>query len=272
MTYFVLDVDQTILVSGRGKKFIHEEQNLGRDLVVPLLESNVIINIINPQDFSNVLNKAEYEGIFILTSGFWDSRAILLVAEELEKNFGLTSDAATKLKEAPIFAPWTETGLYINFLHYLKFTFEPDMLNQIVTIIKDTAKAVQMMPKQERLEKIIQCLKLTQKEFVILDDNAFHIDSFDGIAKITAIKATTYSANREFYSEVIDALKRCTEKEQSENNTFSKNECRALEHNIATFLKQTISFTSTFFRAHSQLCISSNPTANTSKTSATVYR
>ena len=195
MPYLVLDLDKTTFVVCSDKQEIHVNHELSPNILkgeLTLGQNTVLrdLQIINLEDLSKLIDAActDYDGIIILTSGFW-TRDILAV---IEPQLNISPQSRVKLKQSYFHSPTTDAEL---------FHFDPMI--------------VYKMDKNIRLNRIIATNPaLNGKHFVVLDDNSRQVRSFASEPHVKAVLATTAKPEKLFYQQAILTLAQAKEEEK----------------------------------------------------------
>jgi len=190
MSYLVLDLDETVMVVDSRLSNIHAAHELSIPIRVKAGKNEVNVHIINPVELSDLIEDAciFYDGIIVLTSGYWDKSLI----NNLAWHLNLSKQAYDKFVTCRFHSVTTDC---------LLFQLHP--------------YTVHSMDKNSRLNQIIKHFpELNDKYMTILDDNPDHIDSFNDNQKVHAVWANTGEAKKDFYLQANDAMSECRNKEK----------------------------------------------------------
>lgn len=188
MPTLILDLDETVIVAKKrikNQNFLLSENSY----LATCSGTQTQIYIINPPKISQLIEKActKYDGIILFTSGFWSEDIRKVLANALD----LSPESKKKVKHCQYFSPYTES---------LTSDFDAETLRN--------------MPKGRRFTLILASQpELSAKNFVLLDDNAIHINSFSNHPNVTAILATPGETNQAFYHIAEVCLRNLLKKE-----------------------------------------------------------
>ncbi len=188
MPFLILDLDLTVIVGDQYVEHIHRMHLLSNQFKS---KRGPVTNchIINPKKIADLIETAytHYDGVIILTSGYWDKGIRTLLARKLD----LSEKTGKKLEQCRIHSPITDSKL---------FNLDPEK--------------IRFMKKNTRLKMIIKsCPELSKKCFTVLDDSLLHINSFKHNKRVQAVLATTNGPDDGFYKTAADAMEACLDQE-----------------------------------------------------------
>ncbi len=183
MAYLILDLDETVIKHVESEYPVHPDHILSPNPCRLFWQGyNHIFHIINREKISALIQSAytDHDGVIIMTSGVWPKE----ILAELTENLNLTEEVSAKMRECRFHSAITDAII----------------LNKHPII-------VQLLPKGVRFKAIIEKLpELRHKNFVMLDNDAAHLRSFNNFSNVTAVLATTETASMKFYQEATEAM------------------------------------------------------------------
>ncbi|MDR3442884.1 MAG: hypothetical protein P4L65_07685 [Legionella sp.] len=206
MPILVLDLDETVFVIKSHAENIDSIHAMSSDIAgaTACYDSIVYktsVNIINPEQISELINAActKYDGVIILTAGFWDPS----IRELLEEYLDLSEETAAKFKNCRFHSVLTDSKL---------FNIDPMKLRD--------------MDKYTRLQMLINHYpELKELFLVLLDDHPMHVNSVLNASDNTmigAVLATTDTAEQDFYQHTLAALEQGKKQETLLKNKENK--------------------------------------------------
>lgn len=191
MAYLILDLDDTSIITQGYPTTVNKNFHEISENSYPARcgDFNMNINIINPSKLAQLIETAcfNHDGVIIITSGLWDAS----IRSTLANNLPLSDIAKSKLEQCLFHSPLTDKIL---------FNLDTNLLMHL--------------NKADRFEMIKKHYPyLASKNFVLLDDNENHINSFKDHNNVQPVLAETNKRDNYFYTQAINALKYVAAKE-----------------------------------------------------------
>lgn len=149
----------------------------------PIKHQGCHIFIINPAELKQMIETIYSEGddIIIFTAGVWDSALLALIAKACK----LSEAACVKFGES----------ILLNVDHDANRLGLP-------------AEVVRYMNKAERLHRLCRLMpELSDRHYVLLDDNQEHVDACEEVKHVSPVLAATNTGSRDFYEEALKRMR-----------------------------------------------------------------
>ena len=225
MPKLILDLDLTVFAHERDLSDLDPLHTLSsvQSAWMGAEKSECLVRLINPLELSELIQTAceAYDGIIILTSGCWHEDVRNMLAECLE-----LSDEVTEMVR--------------NCLFLSSLTCRNNFPDHDVS-------AIMNINKNRRFSKYLeQNASLSAQQFVLLDDNPMHINSFAYSSQVMPIHVSTRLARKDFYQHAVEALLEAKVTEKLSHQCLPDSLCS--DENAAPLRRQSASIHSLFVR------------------------
>ena len=225
MTFLVLDLDETVFYVDEHAHYIHPKHRSWGYCTFEYPHSHSLtrtlnLRIINPVELTDLITQAlaRHSGVIILTSGLWPRDILKVIANQLP----LRPELKPQFINSSFYSPIEECQYWLEQKYITKvrsaITQGIGMSEKEITFWNDVGKdnSVLMrewirhkLSKNTRLEQIIQAPSEAHRysghDFVLLDNDLKHINSFINNPRVKAVHAATDSEREDFY-DIAQAL------------------------------------------------------------------